>query len=146
MEKSILIINGPNLNMLGSREPDVYGNKSLDEIMTPLVDEGKEHHIKIDHIQRNDEGELIDIIHKAISKYDGLIINPAAFTHSSIAIRDALACFDGPKVEVHLSNIHQRESFRHTSYTAAVCNGQISGLGIDSYRLALQYLMSVFKS
>ncbi len=139
MSKRILIVNGPNLNLLGQREPDIYGSESLDQIMDDCKTFGSAVGLEIDDIQSNDEAVLIDTIQNA-GRYDGLIINPAAFTHYSIAIRDALASLTIPKIEVHLSNVHKREEFRHKSVTAAVCDGQICGFGKRSYILALQHL------
>ena len=137
---NILVINGPNMNLLGIREEDIYGNETLDELMIWLKETtlGKKHQFKF--FQSNHEGEIIDIIHNERNWSEGIIINPAAFTHSSIAIRDALASHDLPKIEVHLSNVYARESFRQQSYTAGVCKGQISGFGPTSYLLALHSL------
>jgi 3-dehydroquinate dehydratase-2 len=138
----ILVINGPNLNLLGSREPDIYGKQDYAELLRKLDDFASTHSITIDAFQSNSEGALIDKIHAAAGVYDGIVINPGAYTHYSIAILDALKAIDVPAIEVHLSNIAAREDFRHTSVTAAGCIGQISGLGFDSYFLALVGLMS----
>ena len=138
----ILVINGPNLNLLGSREPDIYGKQDYAALLSKLDDFAKTHDITIDAFQSNSEGALIDKIHAATGIYDGIVINPGAYTHYSIAILDALKAVDVPAVEVHLSNIASREDFRHTSVTAAGCIGQISGLGFDSYFLAITGLMS----
>ena len=138
----ILVINGPNLNLLGSREPDIYGKQDYAALLSKLDDFAKTHDITIDAFQSNSEGALIDKIHAAAGIYDGIVINPGAYTHYSIAILDALKAVDVPAVEVHLSNIASREDFRHTSVTAAGCIGQISGLGFDSYFLAITGLMS----
>jgi len=137
---SILVLHGPNLNMLGKREESIYGNKTLDDINNLIKEEANNLSIKVDFYQSNSESEIIDVIHKAGDNYSGIIINPAAFTHYSIAIRDALGSIDLPKIEVHLSNVHAREEFRHTSFTAGVCIGQICGFGASSYLLALRYL------
>lgn len=136
----ILILNGPNLNLLGTREPDVYGKSGLDEIVSRAKKRGKELGVEIDALQSNDEGELITRIGGSIGKYDGIIINPAGYTHTSVAIRDALQACKLPCVEVHLSNIHAREDFRHKSMTAGACIGQISGFGGTSYVLAVEAL------
>lgn len=141
----ILVINGPNLNLLGSREPDIYGKQDYAALLNRLDDFAKTHDITIDAFQSNSEGALIDKIHAAAGVYDGIVINPGAYTHYSIAILDALKAVDVPAVEVHLSNIASREDFRHTSVTAAGCIGQISGLGFDSYFLAIAGLMSRYK-
>ena len=134
----VLVIHGPNLNLLGSREPNVYGRKTLDEINTALATLGQRLGVAVDALQSNHEGAIVDRIQKAIGAYDGVIINAAAYTHTSVAIRDALAMLSVPVVEVHLSNIHKREPFRHTSLTAAVVTGQIVGLGPLGYQLALR--------
>jgi 3-dehydroquinate dehydratase-2 len=134
----VLVIHGPNLNLLGSREPNVYGRKSLDEINTALATLGQRLGVAVDAVQSNHEGAIVDRIQKAIGAYDGVIINAAAYTHTSVAIRDALAMLSVPVVEVHLSNIHKREPFRHSSLTAAVVTGQIVGLGPMGYQLALR--------
>jgi len=128
------------LNLLGSREPSTYGTISLDAIDASLTKLSEELAIQVDIRQSNNEGELVTWIQEARSGYDGIIINPAAYTHTSVAIRDALAAVELPTVEVHLSNIHQRESFRHQSYVAGVALGQISGLGPTGYQLALRGL------
>jgi 3-dehydroquinate dehydratase-2 len=136
----ILVIHGPNLNLLGRREPEIYGRATLDEINTHLVALGAQLGLTLDTFQSNHEGAIVDRIQQAAGVYDGLIINAAAFTHTSIAIRDALAMLEVPAIEVHLSNIHKREAFRHTSLMAAVVTGQIVGLGPSGYQLALRAL------
>lgn len=136
----ILVINGPNLNLLGDREPEVYGTVSLEKIRERLDTVSSELGVVIDYRQSNHEGEIIDWIGEAKGNFDGIIINPAAYTHTSVAIGDALAAVKIPAVEVHLSNIHAREEFRHHSYTASVCVGQIAGFGSDSYEWALRAL------
>ena len=137
----ILVINGPNLNLLGSREPSIYGNQDYAALLKQLDAFAKKNGITIDAFQSNSEGALIDRIHEAAGNYDGIVINPGAYTHYSIAILDALKAIDVPAIEVHLSNIAAREDFRHVSVTAAGCIGQISGLGFDSYFLAIEALL-----
>lgn len=139
--KKILVINGPNINMLGKREPGIYGSETMESINERLSLEAKALNCDIDFYQSNVEGELVTKIQQTLGVYDGIIINPAAYTHTSIAIRDALAAVDVPAIEVHISNIHKREEFRHTSLTAPVCLGQICGLGADGYVLALYKLV-----
>lgn len=138
MIKRLLVINGPNLNMLGVREQEVYGTSTLSEIASALNSEASAVGIDLDFIQSNHEGEIIDRIHDARGKYDALMINPGAYTHYSIAIRDAIKAVELPTVEVHLSNIHAREEFRSKSVIAPVCIGQISGFGANSYIVALK--------
>lgn len=136
----ILVLNGPNLNLLGTREPGVYGSQTLAQIMEALKQRGQARQIDVEWFQSNDEGALVTRIGESRGRYDGIIFNPAAYTHTSIALRDALLAVGVPCVEVHLSNIHAREPFRHTSLTAAACLGQISGFGPLSYGLALEAL------
>ena len=139
--KTILILNGPNLNRLGTREPDVYGHETLDDLEDRLSVEAETLDVAIECRQSNHEGVLIDAIHEAADKgFAGIVFNPGAYTHTSIALRDAIAATEIPVVEVHLSNLYQRESFRHHSYTAGVSEGVISGLGIPGYCAALRYL------
>lgn len=139
----ILVINGPNLNFLGIREKGIYGNQDYNYLLGILEEKAKSLDITIETFQSNGEGDIIDRIQKAyFDKVDGIIINPGAFTHYSYAIRDALASITAPKIEVHISNIHQREEFRHVSVTAAVCNGQIAGLGLQGYLLAVDALIN----
>jgi 3-dehydroquinate dehydratase-2 len=134
----VLVIHGPNLNLLGSREPAVYGRKTLEDINAALSALGKRLGVEVDAFQSNHEGAIVDRIQKAIGAYDGVIINAAAYTHTSVAIRDALVVLRVPVVEVHLSNVHKREPFRHTSLISAVVTGQIVGLGPIGYQLALR--------
>jgi 3-dehydroquinate dehydratase-2 len=136
----ILVLHGPNLNLLGTREQSIYGATSLDGVDTAISKLAEELAIEVDIRQSNSEGELVSWIQEAKSGYQGIVINPAGYTHTSIAIRDALAAVDLPTIEVHLSNIHQREEFRHRSYIAGVAMGQIAGLGPTSYLLALRGL------
>jgi 3-dehydroquinate dehydratase-2 len=139
---SILVLHGPNLNLLGRREPGVYGSVTLDEIARRLEEEAQALSVSLVSLQSNHEGVLIDAIHDAFDKHDGILINPGAYTHTSVALRDAIAGVSLPTVEVHLSNIHRREEFRHHSYIAPVAIGQICGFGADSYRLGLHALVT----
>jgi 3-dehydroquinate dehydratase II len=136
----ILVLHGPNLNLLGIRERAIYGTLSLDNIDSSLTKLAEELGVAVDIRQSNNEGELVTWIQEARSGFDGIIVNPAAYTHTSIAIRDAIAAVELPTIEVHLSNIHQREPFRHHSYVAGVALGQICGLGPIGYPLALRGL------
>lgn len=140
--KKYLILNGPNLNMLGVREPGVYGKETLETVSQKITDKAKSLGVAVDFYQSNIEGELINAIHAAMDVYDGIVINPGAFTHYSYAIRDALASVPVPAVEIHISNVHKREEFRHKSITAPVCVGQICGLGTDGYLYALEALVN----
>ncbi|MGL5030726.1 MAG: type II 3-dehydroquinate dehydratase [Aeromonas sp.] len=133
----ILLLNGPNLNLLGKREPGIYGNTTLDEIVTDLKLNASELGVTLEHLQSNAEHELVSRIHQAMNVVDFIIINPAAFTHTSVAIRDALLGVAIPFIEVHLSNVHAREPFRHHSYLSDVAKGVICGLGAEGYRFAL---------
>lgn len=138
---SVLVLHGPNLNLLGLREPGVYGRVTLDEINRLLEAEGHSLQAHVSTLQSNHEGVLVDAIHEARERHQGILINPGAYTHTSVAIRDAIAAVALPTVEVHLSNIYRREEFRHHSYIAPVAIGQISGFGAESYRLGLQALI-----
>ena len=138
MKNKIIIINGPNLNLLGNREDNIYGTDSLDDIELKCREKGKELKFEIDFFQSNNEGEIIDKIHEVNGKYDGLIINPAAFTHSSIAILDSLRAINKPKIEIHLSNIYAREEYRKKSITSEGVDGLICGFGGNSYLLGIE--------
>lgn len=141
----ILVINGPNLNLLGDREKENYGEVTLNEINSDLKTLANELGVEVDFFQSNTEGEIVDKIQQAKGIFDGIIINPAAYTHTSIALRDALLAVKIPAVEVHLSNIHSREEFRKISYTAPVCIGQIAGFRKDSYLLALRAIVNYLR-
>ena len=138
-------MHGPNLNLLGLREPEIYGSSTLDVINSSLKTDGERLQVGVDCLQSNHEGVLVDAIHNAREKYRGIVINAGAYTHTSVAIRDALSGVGIPTVEVHLSNIYTREEFRHHSYIAPIAIGQISGFGTDSYRLGLQALVNYLK-
>ena len=135
---NVLVLNGPNLNMLGKREPEIYGALSLDEIISDLNQTAEELDIELSDVQSNAEHHLIDVIHQAHQKVDFIIINPAAFTHTSIALRDALLAVNIPFIEVHLSNVHAREEFRQHSFLSDVAIGVICGLGANGYEYALK--------
>ncbi len=139
---SVLVLHGPNLNLLGLREPGIYGIATLAEIDARLVALGESSKIAVHSYQSNHEGKLVDAIHAARDRDCGIVINAGAYTHTSVAIRDAIAAVQIPTVEVHLSNIHKREEFRHHSYLAAVVVGQISGFGANSYYLGLQAIVA----
>ena len=147
MPATILVLNGPNLNLLGTRETDVYGSFTLADIVAAVSAHAASRGAAVRHFQSNIEGELVDAIHAAASSgsgaADGIVLNAGAFTHYSIALRDAIAAVDVPVVETHLSNVHAREDFRHTSAIAAVCAGVITGFGATSYRLAVDALIDL---
>lgn len=134
----ILVLNGPNLNLLGTREPDTYGTQTLSDLESLVRTRFKD--VDFQFAQSNHEGELIDYLHEARG-YDGIVLNAAAYTHTSVALRDAIAAIDVPTIEVHLSNVHAREAFRHHSMLAPVCRGVISGLGMTGYLLAVEALI-----
>lgn len=134
----LLILNGPNLNMLGKREPTVYGSLSLAEINHELIEYAQPKNVELDFYQSNHEGDLIDQIQQSMGVYDGIVFNPGGFTHTSIAIRDAISSVPVPVIEVHISNVYAREEFRHHSFLSAVCKGKITGFGISSYKLAIE--------
>ncbi|MGI0490855.1 type II 3-dehydroquinate dehydratase [Alkalinema pantanalense CENA528] len=139
---SVLVLHGPNLNLLGLREPEVYGSTTLVDINSMLEQLALDLRVRVSSLQSNHEGALVDAIHAAMGIHQGILINPGAYTHTSVAIRDAIAGVNLPTVEVHLSNIHKREAFRHHSYIAPVAIGQICGFGAESYRLGLQALVA----
>jgi len=141
----ILIVNGPNLNLLGTREPEIYGALTLDDISKTLKEYATSLGIDIEFYQSNIEGEIVNKIQWAKDTCNGIVINPAAYTHTSIAIRDAIAAVNLPTIEVHISNIHNREDFRKNSFIAPVCIGQVSGFGLDSYKLGLEALVAKLK-
>jgi 3-dehydroquinate dehydratase-2 len=138
MAWQILVLNGPNLNMLGTREPEVYGSDTLDDILADLRLLAADRDAELRDVQSNSEGALVDALHNARSWADGVIFNPGAYTHTSIALRDAISSIELPVVETHLSNVHAREEFRHTSMLSAVCLGVVGGFGRHSYALALE--------
>jgi len=142
---SILVLHGPNLNLLGQREPGIYGSVTLAQINRLLEEEGQKLEAKVSTLQSNHEGILVDAIHAAGSEHQGILINAGAYTHTSVALRDAIAAVKLPTVEVHLSNIYQREAFRHHSFIAPVAIGQISGFGAQSYLLGLQALVNCLR-
>ena len=141
MARRILVLNGPNLNLLGTREPDVYGADTLDDIMSEVAALAAARGVEVRSAQSNAEGELIDHLHDARTWADGVIFNPGAYTHTSVALRDAVAAIDIPVVETHLSNVHAREEFRHRSLLSAVCLGVVGGFGKHSYAAALDGLL-----
>lgn len=138
---ALLIINGPNLNLLGKREKSIYGDQSFDDYFSTL--ELKYPHTNLSYFQSNSESEIIDKIHEVGFDIDGIILNAGAFTHTSVAIRDAISGVTSPVIEVHISNVHTREEFRHKSYLSAVCKGVIAGFGLDSYRLAIEHFLNL---
>ena len=138
---ALLIINGPNLNLLGKREKDIYGDQSFNDYFAQLQHKYPE--ANLTYFQSNSESEIIDKIHEVGFDIDGIIINAGAFTHTSVAIRDAISGVTSPIIEVHISNVHAREEFRHTSFISAVCKGVIAGFGLDSYRLAVEHFLKI---
>lgn len=143
MTKPIFVLNGPNLNLLGLRQPEIYGRETLEDVASALADLGEELGLAVRALQSNHEGQLVDWIHLARTEAAGIIINPGAYSHTSIAILDALNAYDGPVLEVHISNIHKREAFRHHSYVSARAEGVIAGFGTEGYLLALRRMASL---
>ena len=141
MASEILVLNGPNLNLLGTRETDVYGSDTLERIVHDLHEQAGRRGFTVRSVQSNHEGELVDALHAARTTAVGVVFNPGAYTHTSVALRDAISAIELPVVETHLSNVHAREEFRHTSMISAVCLGVVVGFGRDSYRLALDALL-----
>ena len=146
MSNNIVIINGPNLNLLGEREQSQYGSVTFDEIKGNCLKKAQELNINLDFLQSNVEGEIVTLIQEARNKYDGIIINAAGFTHTSVSIRDALTIFKKPSIELHISNIYKREEFRHKSMISGVVTGIICGLGADGYILAINAMQELLKN
>lgn len=141
----LLVLNGPNINMLGTREPNIYGNQSFAALKQLLCDWAKDYQVTIEQYQSNHEGDLVDKIQSALGIFDGIIINPAAYTHTSIAILDALKSVNLPAVEVHISDVTKRETFRQISYAGMACEAHIIGQGLDGYRQAIAYLVEKYR-
>lgn len=139
--KRVLILNGPNLNLLGKREPGIYGNNSMEDYFATLQERFP--NISLEYYQSNVEGELINKLHEVGFTYDGIVLNAGAYTHTSVAIHDAIKAISTPVVEVHISNVYQRETYRHTSLITGACVGVIGGFGMDSYRLAIEALIQL---
>ncbi|WP_108658460.1 type II 3-dehydroquinate dehydratase [Acuticoccus kandeliae] len=143
MTTTIMVLNGPNLNLLGKRQPEIYGHVTLADVEAMCAERAARHGMAVRFHQSNAEYQIIDWIHEAREIAAGIIINPAAFTHTSVAVLDALNAFDGPVIEVHISNVHKRESFRHFSYVSLRADGVIAGFGTEGYDLALQKMVSL---
>ena len=141
----VLVLNGPNINMLGIREPDIYGKNTFNDLLELLKNTAKEQKIELEQYQSNHEGDLVDKIQAAYGKIDGIVINPAAYTHTSIAILDALKSVGIPAVEVHISKVEDREAFRQVSYAGMACEKTITGQGLDGYRQAIEYLAEKYR-
>lgn len=144
MSKTIYILNGPNLNLLGKRQPEIYGNDTLADVEADCAKVGQELGLTVTLMQSNHEGEIVEMIHEARDNAAGIIINPAAYSHTSVAILDALNTFEGPVLEVHISNIHKREEFRHHSFVSARAEGVIAGCGVNGYALAMRHMGTLF--
>ncbi|SMP35804.1 type II 3-dehydroquinate dehydratase [Shimia sagamensis] len=143
MSKTIYILNGPNLNLLGKREPEIYGTDTLMDVEVACTQVGAEFGLTVKQLQSNHEGQLVEWVHEARTEAAGIIINPAAYSHTSVAILDALHMFEGPVLEVHISNIHKRETFRHHSYVSARAEGVIAGFGVNGYALAMRQMATL---
>lgn len=141
MKKQILVLNGPNLNLLGKREPEIYGDNSMEAYMTALQEQYPD--VEFAYYQSNVEGELINKLHEVGFDYDGIVFNAGAYTHTSVALHDAIKAISTPVVEVHISNVYQRETYRHTSLITGACVGVIGGFGMNSYRLAVEALLAL---
>lgn len=143
---SVLVLNGPNLNLLGTREPAIYGSETLDDVARLCRDAAERLDLSVDFCQSNAEHQLIDWLHAARTKVDGVVINPAAYTHTSVAIADALSAIDKPVIEVHISNVHRREAFRHHSFVSPIAEAVIIGCGTQGYVLALERMATILKA
>ena len=146
MSKLVTLLNGPNLNLLGLRQPEIYGRETLEDVAAKVSDLGEELGLRIRALQSNHEGQLVDWIQESRGTSAGIIINPGAYSHTSVAILDALNAYDGPVLEVHISNIHKREAFRHHSYVSQRADGVIAGCGTEGYLLALRRVASLLKA
>ena len=146
MPKLVTLLNGPNLNLLGLRQPEIYGHETLDDVSAKVADLAEDLHLRVRALQSNHEGQLVDWIHEARGTSAGIILNPGAYSHTSIAILDALNAYDGPVLEVHISNIHKREAFRHQSYVSLRADGVIAGFGTEGYLLALRRMASLLQA
>ena len=140
-KKQILVLNGPNLNLLGKREPGIYGNDSMESVLVALQERFPD--VQLDYFQSNVEGELINKLHEVGFSYDGIVFNAGAYTHTSVALHDAIKAISTPVVEVHISNVYQRETYRHTSLITGACVGVIGGFGMNSYRLAIEAILAL---
>ncbi len=145
MSKIIYVLNGPNLNLLGKREPAIYGHETLKDVEDLCIKAAEARGLEVRFLQSNAEHQLIDWIHEARESACGIVINPAGYTHTSVALRDALAAFDGPIIEVHISNVHKREEFRHHSYVSGVASGVICGCGIQGYAFAVERIAELIR-
>jgi 3-dehydroquinate dehydratase-2 len=143
MSKLVTLLNGPNLNLLGLRQPEIYGRETLEDVAAKVSDLAEDLGLRVKALQSNHEGQLVDWIHEARGTSAGIVINPGAYSHTSVAILDALNAYDGPVIEVHISNIHKREAFRHHSYVSARADGVIAGCGTEGYLLALRRIATL---